>query len=325
MIPSNCNLTFFAQSNLATTPQKAWTQSVERVSLLAALLALAFFLIPNAPAMAQTGLLTAGPLTPQSTGGILINNMNGGGVQPGLAANLGTVFTLAGGAKSYNISQIVTYHWDNGRGAPAGGTITIETYQQVPIRTFNVVVEPASGGVMANWVANINPPLQLGPGIYIAKDSGYTTWSSNSGSAGCLWFNPSFQCGFVRISGSATLPPPVAYNPSPSGTAPTSTTALSQSRTRPDLRAYGGCAPAPFLPTCNVNVIINAFTNPNVYAIITQTLESPGTTAADLDRQAQTCARQGGRLQVTRDAYYFYSSNITYNPGDQWAAMVCLR
>ena len=166
-------------------------------TLMGVLLLLAIFAMSNTPALAA-GLITVGPTTAQTNGGYFINTYNSGGVQNGLASNLGTMFTLASGAQTYNISQVITYHFNGGQGAPAG-QITIETYQQTPIRTVNAV---NVGGV--NWVATFNPPLQLPPGIYIVRDSSPSTWSNNSGSAGCLWFSPSFQCGFVRMTGSVT-------------------------------------------------------------------------------------------------------------------------
>jgi len=296
--------------------------AARRVPVLALLLTVVFFLMPNG-AMAG-GLLEAGPYTAQQNGGILINNFNSAGVQSGLAANLGTIFTLEPGA-TYNISQIVTYQWGNGHGAPSGGTIDIENENQEPIRTFHVSVQPASGGVPANWVVNISPPMPLGPGIYIVRSSGIQTWANNSQSSGCLWFSPSFQCGFVKIMGSATLPPPPVTGGSGSPK-PAPAPALVQSNSRPDLRAFGGCAPAPYLPTCNVSITITPFTSPSVYQVIWSVVESPGVTGAFLAQQLQQCGFDGGlHMEVTKDAYYFYSSSVYGNPGDQWAVMTCYQ
>jgi hypothetical protein len=96
MKPSNFNSSF----SVSTNPIN---RSTKREYALAPLLALALCLLPTAPAMAQAGLLTASPSTAQSTGGVLINNFNNYGVQAGLTANMGTMFTLAAGAQTYNI------------------------------------------------------------------------------------------------------------------------------------------------------------------------------------------------------------------------------
>lgn len=62
-----------------------------------------------------------------------------------------------------SISQIETYHWNNGAGDLGPGQISVWLNTPAgrrpvaPNNAFTVQVEPGAFGVPANWVANINP------------------------------------------------------------------------------------------------------------------------------------------------------------------------
>ena len=195
-----------SSSNLQAVPsnsekhqkQISSSQFSKRASLLGALLSFALLLVSAVPAAAQT---------------VFFNNNNNQGVLNGVAPGYGTIVNLPqpAGTVHYVITQIQTYHWDNGQGDRGPGTISVwlnTPHGRVPVaasNTFSVQVVPGSFGVPANWVANVNPPLVLNPGSYIIDDSNHATWSHNSGSAGCLYFAPSFQCGIVKVLGSLNV------------------------------------------------------------------------------------------------------------------------
>ena len=116
MKPSNRTANPSVGSNSAIREMKRVTLSGAR-TLMGVLLLLAIFAMSNTPALAA-GLITVGPTTAQTNGGYFINTYNSGGVQNGLATNLGTMFTLASGAQTYNITQVITYHSNGGQGVP---------------------------------------------------------------------------------------------------------------------------------------------------------------------------------------------------------------
>jgi hypothetical protein len=90
-----------------------------------------------------------------------------------------TVFVLDGPTR---IAKITTYHWNDGRGAPAG-TIALKSASGETYGPWQTTGEPGQGGVPnAYWVAN--PDVSLPPGSYTVIDSGPATWARNNASKG---------------------------------------------------------------------------------------------------------------------------------------------
>lgn len=101
---------------------------------------------------------------------------NVGGVRNGPTRP--STFTLS---SPYRLTKITTYHWNEGRGAPAG-TIALrgpdgKTLGPWPARIVNGVY----------WEAT--PNVVLTPGMYQVIDSDPATWAQNSqsGGAGMVW------------------------------------------------------------------------------------------------------------------------------------------
>ncbi|MBP6001811.1 MAG: hypothetical protein KA746_00120 [Pyrinomonadaceae bacterium] len=74
------------------------------------------------------------------------------------------------------ITQIVSYHWNGGRGAP-GGTLALRDSSGNIFGPWNVTVR---NGVY--W--EVNRQIKLPPGTYTVIDSDPSTWAQNSGSGG---------------------------------------------------------------------------------------------------------------------------------------------
>ena len=185
MKPSNRNSSF-TPSNLIENQQTSTNRGTKRASLLGALLALVLFAFTAVPAAQATDLY---------------NNFNSGGVVTGLPGGIGTLFTLHQPAM---ITELVTYHWNNGLGTPGRvGNIRIWTTSRFLIVNYGAHGAAGQGGVIASWVVDIPAGFYLPAGTYILDDTDPSTWSHNSQSAGCLPFNLSFQCGFSIVRGAA--------------------------------------------------------------------------------------------------------------------------
>ncbi|MBX7054058.1 MAG: hypothetical protein K1X36_03805 [Pyrinomonadaceae bacterium] len=83
------------------------------------------------------------------------------------------------------ITQIISYHWNNGQGAP-GGTITL-------MNTNGDKFGPWQVSVRANVYWEVNQQIKLPAGTYTVFDSDPATWAQNSQSGGH---------GMVTIKGS---------------------------------------------------------------------------------------------------------------------------
>ena len=79
------------------------------------------------------------------------------------------------------VTQVVTYHWNNGRGATPGKISIQQAPSSGPVLgTFQAAGTSGQNNVPnANWVANIDPPLMLKPDNYSVIDSDDLTWSRN--------------------------------------------------------------------------------------------------------------------------------------------------
>lgn len=92
-----------------------------------------------------------------------------------------------------HITKIVTYHWNNGQGAPAGTVALRNVASGEEYGPFDVTTTSGQGGAPSvYWTANVD--LTLPAGDYEVIDSDVATWS---------WNNASGGNGFVTISGEA--------------------------------------------------------------------------------------------------------------------------
>ena len=133
----------------------------------------------------------------------LFNNTNTGGV--GNRPTAQTIFLTPG---SVHITQLVTYHWNNGKGAKPG-TIALKSLSGPVYGPY-----PAKGSSgqnnapNVNWTADVNITVPIG--TYEVVDSDPATWSQNAQSRGA---------GFAIIRGDHVAPgaspvPPVVQGPS---------------------------------------------------------------------------------------------------------------
>ena len=107
-----------------------------------------------------------------------------------------TVFTLNAPAQ---IAALVTYHWNNGRGA-APGTIGLRSQNGQTFGPFAARGTAGQGGAPnVNWVATVN--VTVPAGTYTVLDSDPATWSH---------IPQSLSRGFTIVRGSlvATAPAP---------------------------------------------------------------------------------------------------------------------
>ncbi|MBV8394678.1 MAG: PKD domain-containing protein [Actinobacteria bacterium] len=109
----------------------------------------------------------------------LLDSTNTGGV-----VNGGRPPSFITFGKAYCLTQITTYHWNNGQGAPPG-TLSLKTTGQT-IGPFPAKASAGQGGAKnVNWYANVSTskPVVLN-GVYSCVDSDPSTWSSNQQSHG---------------------------------------------------------------------------------------------------------------------------------------------
>ena len=103
----------------------------------------------------------------------LFNNTNGDGVTNGPRGN--PQFTLS---STTRITQLVTYHWNFGRGARPG-SISLRSVNGNVFGPFRATGTAGQGGAAnVNWIANINVVIPAGE--YSVFDSDPSTWSNNA-------------------------------------------------------------------------------------------------------------------------------------------------
>ena len=89
-----------------------------------------------------------------------------------------TVFTMD---RPRTITKIGTYHWNNGQGTQAPGTIGLKDQSGQVYGPWQATGEPGMGGVPnAYWIATIPNGLDLPAGKYEVLDSDPSTWAHNS-------------------------------------------------------------------------------------------------------------------------------------------------
>jgi hypothetical protein len=137
--------------------------------------------------------VSARPASAQSTD--LINYTNSYAVANG--PQYPTRFTLSAPAA---ITQLITYHWNFGRGARPG-FISLQHQSGQTFGPFAAIgTSGQNGAPNVNWIANVN--ITLPAGTYTVLDSDPSTWSHNAQSG--------FQ-GFFILRG--TLLPPGLFPP----------------------------------------------------------------------------------------------------------------
>jgi hypothetical protein len=88
-----------------------------------------------------------------------------------------TVFTIN---QSRTITKIGTYHWNNGQGTQAPGTIGLQDQSGKIYGPWQAFGQPGMGGVPnANWIATIQAGQDLHAGTYKVLDSDPSTWAYN--------------------------------------------------------------------------------------------------------------------------------------------------
>jgi hypothetical protein len=107
-------------------------------------------------------------------------------------ANQGTPCKIT---QTANITQIRTYHWNGGAGAPPGSVSLVNAVTGAKWGPFQTTSSSGQASARSvNWQANVQIN-GLPAGEYYVTDSGADTWSWNSQSAGY---------GFAMVSGEYT-------------------------------------------------------------------------------------------------------------------------
>lgn len=105
----------------------------------------------------------------------------------GVANNGATKATRFFTSRSWLVTRIVTYHWNNGQGMTPG-TISLRADDGTTYGPWQAIGEPGSGGVLdAYWV--VKPNVVIPPGAYTVLDSDPSTWAQNeeTDGAGMSW------------------------------------------------------------------------------------------------------------------------------------------
>ena len=105
----------------------------------------------------------------------------------GRAYNEATTPTTFITTRSWQVTEIKTYHWNEGNGATPG-TISLVAADGTSYGPWQASGLPGSGDVSnAYWV--VNPNITIPAGTYSIIDSDPATWAQNSetGGAGMAW------------------------------------------------------------------------------------------------------------------------------------------
>jgi hypothetical protein len=110
----------------------------------------------------------------------LFNNTNRGAVD-----NNGAPPAFDTKGKKYCLESIYTYHWNNGRGAPAGLIWLEQGKGSTVVGKWQAAGSSGQGGAPnANWLAEHKGGRMVLDGPYTIRDSSPQTWSSNRASGG---------------------------------------------------------------------------------------------------------------------------------------------
>lgn len=123
--------------------------------------------------------------TPQAAAKVLYDNTNGDALLDGPKSKLWLTF-----GRDTKITEIITYHWNGGRGTQGGTISLIEKTSGRTIGTWTAVCTPGMNGVPnVNWTVK---PNLLPKGTYRVAVSAPETWSYNAQSQ---------NAGITKISG----------------------------------------------------------------------------------------------------------------------------
>jgi len=186
------------------------------------------------------------------------------------------------------ITQIQTYHWNNGQGV-IPGLIGLHRKNSSYTQWFPAFGTAGTGGAFnVNWVANVN--INLTAGYYYILDSDLNTWSSNA---------TTHYRGFSSITGTylAGAPPP----PAPSSSAPFGGNCQGFGCFHPDLSAFGGNGPfGGGIPSVSVHLAHN----PQNYFWIAEL--PPFTSVFTLQQQCNQTSSGSGLTLLDDEPWYYY-------------------
>ena len=103
---------------------------------------------------------------------VIFDNFNSGTVSN--APTSATVFTIK---RSYLITMILDYHWNNGKGGP-GRTVALRRSQGTLYGPWHVVTNGGSGVPNVDWTTQ--PKVVVPAGSYTVVDSSPGTWSQDA-------------------------------------------------------------------------------------------------------------------------------------------------
>ncbi|MEI7836630.1 MAG: dockerin type I repeat-containing protein [Planctomycetota bacterium] len=123
------------------------------------------------------GMSAVSAVLPPAEPKVLFNNWNIEGVSnhPSSA----TSFILG---ESVVITYVNTYHWNDGKGVPAPGTISLQHADGTVYGPWQATGKPGQAG-NANALWEVTPNVAVKAGTYTVIDSDTATWSTNAGSS----------------------------------------------------------------------------------------------------------------------------------------------
>ena len=168
--------------------------------------------VVTAPVTPDTPVAPDTPATPPGAEPVTIfDNANLGAV--GNQPTTPTTFTTTG---VYFLTYLFTYHWNGGRGAPAG-EVTLRSEDGMVYGPWPTTTLDGSGARSIAWVSE--PNCGIPPGTYTVVDSDPASWSQNGESGGA---------GITTIRGipvgEATATPGTGTAPNPGPPTPTEPT-----------------------------------------------------------------------------------------------------
>jgi hypothetical protein len=159
-----------------------------------------------------------GAATPKPEATAIFNNMNTGGVYN--KPTKPTRWTLEQDCK---IVSIMDYHWNDGKGTPAPGTISLKLSDGTTFGPWKAKGSPGQGGV-PNAVWTATPNINVPAGECTIIDSDPDTWSRNDGSKGtgmCVVMGYAEKSVPKPDDGGTTPPDNTTMKPTTPSTLPT--------------------------------------------------------------------------------------------------------
>ena len=187
---------------------------------------------PSQTAMKSITLSVVPATAAPATGTLLCNSFNADAVTQQAGGPPSSFTCLLSATK---ITQLATYHYNNGAGATPG-TVSIQRQDGLTFGPFTATGVAGQGGANEAWVAT--PNVIVPAGTYKVIDSGLATWSYNTGSNNAgfmrLWGFavgvPTFtatQTGSAQWTYTLTFAPLVNYSIFPVATSSTNPTTIT--------------------------------------------------------------------------------------------------